>query len=343
MNVINVAVVDDSIFMRSFITDMINSFTGYKVIKTFKNGQELINELNSEKIDVITLDLNMPVLDGIETLKELNKMKCNIPVIVLSGDTREYSRKTIECLENGAIDFIAKPSGNKYLNISLIKEELLEKLQCIVDSKCKIKLQRDIRKNIREYRVKKDIKAIVIGTSTGGPKALKKILPLFDETINKPIFVVQHMPGYFTGAFASRLNKICKLTVKEAIDNEKVENNTIYIARGGKHLLITSDNKIALEDGEAVWGVKPAADKLFVSAVKAYDGKVLSCVLTGMGCDGAYGTKVVKEYGGITMCESEESALIYSMPKHALNTGMVDYIIKIDDIAYKILELIKGV
>ncbi|MGL4571193.1 MAG: chemotaxis-specific protein-glutamate methyltransferase CheB [Clostridium sp.] len=343
MNNINIAVVDDSIFMRCFITDMINSFTGYKVLKTFKNGQELINALSTEKIDVITLDLNMPVLDGIETLRELNKMKCNIPVIVLSGYKTEYSSEIIECLENGAIDFITKPSGNNYLNISLIKEELLEKLQCVVGSKCKVKLQSVIRRNIREYRCEKDIKAIVIGASTGGPKALKKILPLFDETINKPIFVVQHMPEYFTGAFANRLNKICKLTVKEARDGEKIENNIIYIAKGGKHLLITRDNKIVLEDSETVWGVKPAVDKLFVSAVKSYDGKVLSCVLTGMGCDGAYGTKVVKEYGGITMCESEESSLIYSMPKHAVDTGMIDYSIKTDNIAYKILEIIKGV
>lgn len=187
----------------------------------------------------------------------------------------------------------------------------------------------------------KRIDAVVIGASTGGPKALQVVLPNIEGNIGVPVFVVQHMPKGFTKTFADRLDKLCKLKVVEAQDGMNIEKDTIYIAQGGFHMIIGDDKRIKLNSEPPIWGVRPAVDKLFESAVKVYKGKVISAILTGMGRDGAQGTVIVKEAGGTTISQDKETCTIYGMPKAAYETGKVDVVLPLDKIGQKISSIIK--
>lgn len=358
LEIVKVIVVDDSAFMRKVISDMVESRSNYKVVAKFKNGQELIDNIDKYNPDIVTLDIEMPVLNGIETLKKMKYLHKRYPVIMLSNQTSKDSIHTIECLELGAIDFIQKP-GTIVTDISKIKDELLVKIEATVKEKNKRKENNITTKNgnrldavnsrsgNRYKYTNKDsfrgaqIDAVVIGASTGGPKALQSVLPVISKDINVPVFVVQHMPKGFTKAFAERMDKLSKLKVVEAEDNMKICPNTIYIAPGGYHMKIHSKDTIKLSTEPPIWGVRPAVDKLFDSAVEIYGGNLLSVVLTGMGRDGAEGTIHVKDAGGITISQDESTCTIYGMPKVAYETGKVDMVLKIGDIGNKITEILK--
>jgi len=187
---------------------------------------------------------------------------------------------------------------------------------------------------------KNKIDIILIGASTGGPNAIEKLLCGLDRNINCAILVVQHMPSGFTKAFAERLNKKCDLEVLEASDGIKIEKNKVYIAPGGHHMIVKEPGVIKLNQEELVWGVRPAVDKLFVSASYVYRNRIISVVLTGMGKDGAEGTVVVKLNKGITISQNEDTCVIYGMPKVAYETGCVDYVLPLDEIPIKIKDLI---
>lgn len=185
----------------------------------------------------------------------------------------------------------------------------------------------------------KDI--ILIGASTGGPNAIESIITKFTRELNVAVLIVQHMPSGFTKSFAERLNKKCTLDVLEASDGIRIEKNKIYIAPGGYHMVVREPGIISLTKDEPIWGVRPAVDKLFISASSVYGNRIISVVLTGMGKDGAEGTVVIKMNKGITISQDEDSSVIYGMPKCAYETGCVDYVIPLNDIAFKIKELIK--
>lgn len=186
----------------------------------------------------------------------------------------------------------------------------------------------------------KDI--ILIGASTGGPNAIEKIVSEFEKDLNAAVLIVQHMPSGFTKTFAERLNRKCQLEVLEAKDGLKVEKNKVYIAPGGYHMVVKDKGIIEINKDEPIWGVRPAVDKLFISASPIYNSRVVSIILTGMGKDGAEGTAVVKSNNGITIAQDEKSSVIYGMPKSAYETGYVDYVLPLNDIATKIKSLIKG-
>ena len=374
MDKIRIIVVDDSAFMRKAISDMIESEASFEVVAKFRDGRELIEKVDQFKPDLITLDVHMRDLDGLATLKELKRQGKSYPIIMLSSSTTEGSELTLECLDNGAITFITKPSGSISLDIDKVKDRLIKEIKGITSS---IKVSNynktqnnfrttsteeknidSIRKNVnvkeslnRERMVinnkplpkNKAIDAVVIGASTGGPKALQEVLTKLPGNLNVPVFVVQHMPEGFTKVFAERLNKSCNMTVLEADDGMQINRNTIYIAKGGSHMTIGSINKISLNKEPAIWGVRPAVDKLFDSAVNVYGGKILSVVLTGMGRDGAEGTVRVKESGGITISEDRSTCTIYGMPKAAYETGKVDLVLPLDQICNKITEIVRGI
>lgn len=344
MDEIKVVVVDDSAFMRMIITNILGENKKYKVIAKFKNGRELIEKINNYKPDVITLDIEMPEMNGLETLKELKRMGVKYPVIMLSSFTKKGSIQTIKCLELGATDFVEKASIS---DKDKMANDLLEKVRIIVESQSKKKI---IRKRIidepnyfkEDTIISKKIDAVVIGASTGGPKALQKVLGDIKDKIGVPIFIVQHMPKGFTKVFAERLDKICCLKVIEAEDGMNIENDTVYIAKGGHHMIIDK-NKIKLSDEAPIWGVRPAVDKLFESAIKKYKGNLLSIILTGMGRDGAIGTEVIKKAGGVTIAQNEETSTIYGMPRMAFETGKVDMVLPLKDIGSKITTIARGV
>lgn len=343
MNSIKVAVVDDSAFMRKVISDELNSQNGIDVVAKFRNGKELIDLYDKYKPDIITLDIEMPVMNGLETLKALNENNIDCPVIMLSSLTSENSVHTMECLALGATDFIEKPTANMITNGNIFKDALIEKITAIVlNKKRTIKNGKESITYNNKKAISKSVDAVVIGASTGGPRALQSVLTDIDKNIGVPIFVVQHMPRGFTKAFADRLDTICGLNVVEAEDGMKIEKNTIYIAKGGYHMVLNNNKYISLNEEPSIWGVRPAVDKLFNSAAEVYGGNLLSVVLTGMGRDGARGTEVIKDKGGITISEDESTCTIYGMPKVAYETGKVDMVLELPLISKKINSILRG-
>lgn len=381
MEKVRVIVVDDSAFMRKAISDMIESCADFEVIAKFRDGRELVEKVDKFNPDLITLDVHMRDLDGLATLKELKRMGKNYPIIMLSSATTEGSELTLECLDNGAITFITKPSGSISLDIDKVKERLIDEIKGIT-SNIRVKSsnihmrqiasnkESEIENKIKDRRVNthfsqrkeidnsekpspminnkvipknKKIDAVVIGASTGGPKALQQVLTKLPANLNVPVFVVQHMPEGFTKVFAERLNKVCNLNVTEAEDGMSINRNTIYIAKGGSHMIIDSSIRVSLNKEPSIWGVRPAVDKLFESASKVYGGNLLSVVLTGMGKDGAEGSKRIKDCGGITISEDKSTCTIYGMPKAAYETGKIDLVLPLDQICNKIAEIVKGI
>ncbi|POO88072.1 chemotaxis response regulator protein-glutamate methylesterase [Clostridium sp. 3-3] len=382
MEKVRVIVVDDSAFMRKAISDMIESCADFEVIAKFRDGRELVEKVDKFNPDLITLDVHMRDLDGLATLKELKRMGKNYPIIMLSSATTEGSELTLECLDNGAITFITKPSGSISLDIDKVKERLIDEIKGItsnirVNKSSNIHMRQitsnkelEIENKIKDRRVNaqlsqrkeinnsekpspminnkvipknKKIDAVVIGASTGGPKALQQVLTKLPANLNVPVFVVQHMPEGFTKVFAERLNKVCNLNVTEAEDGMSINRNTIYIAKGGSHMIIDSSIRVSLNKEPSIWGVRPAVDKLFESASKVYGGNLLSVVLTGMGKDGAEGSKRIKDCGGITISEDKSTCTIYGMPKAAYETGKIDLVLPLDQICNKIAEIVKGI
>lgn len=356
MGKVKVLVVDDSALMRKIISDMINSEKNMEAIGIARNGQDFLKKLEDIKPNVVTLDVEMPVMNGIEALKELKRRNISIPIIVLSSVSKKSSELTMECLENGAFDFIAKPSGAISLDIDKVKNELISKINLAYE-KCQdgctaqeIKaISKELSKELNEENktipkktFTNKIAALVIGASTGGPKALHEVITNLPDGLGIPVFVVQHMPATFTKAFAERLNSKSKLTVVEAYEAQIVSNDVVYIAPGGFHMEVGRDKRIHLNKEPTIWGVRPAADKLFKSAALVYKEKLMSVVLTGMGRDGAEGTVEVKKNGGITISEDKSTSVIYGMPKAAFETGMVDMVLRLDKIASEVVKIVKG-
>jgi two-component system chemotaxis response regulator CheB len=353
---IKILVVDDSALMRKVISDMINSDESMEVIDIARNGEELIEKLNKVTPNVITLDVEMPKMDGIQALRELKRRNVNIPVIMLSSISQRGTQLTIECLEAGAFDFIPKPSGAISLDINKVKDDLIEKIKMAYEknnsrhqfTSKNIKSQTEAvaattgssqTKRARNFQGIKP-EAIVIGASTGGPKALYTVITALPQKIGVPVFVVQHMPVGFTKAFADRLNANSDIKVVEAQDGDTIEKDVVYIAPGGFHMEIGADKKIHLNTEPTIWGVRPAVDKLFFSASKIYGQRLVSAVLTGMGRDGAQGTVEIKKNGGITIAEDQSTCTIYGMPKAAYETGMVDEVLTINEVAIELIKLV---
>jgi len=348
---IKVMVVDDSALMRKLISDMLNSEESIEVIATGKNGIELLDKLKGGiKPDIITLDVEMPLMDGITVLKAVKLNGYNIPIIVLSSISLRGPILTMECLEAGAFDFQPKPSGSISLGIDNVKEELVQKIKMAYEktNSQAIEFKKNTTATViaasdtkKSCTYKNLIEAIVIGASTGGPKALYSVITTFPRNIGVPVFVVQHMPVGFTKAFADRLNTNSAINVKEAEDGETYVKDCVYIAPGGFHMEIWGDKKIHLNTEPSIWGVRPAVDKLFISASEIYGPNILSIVLTGMGKDGANGTIVIKKNGGYTMAEDKSTCTIYGMPKAAFETGMVDEVLPVHEVTNQVNRLLR--
>jgi two-component system chemotaxis response regulator CheB len=339
---IKVLVVDDSALMRKIISDMINMESDMEVVDIARNGQDMFDKINKYNPNVITLDVEMPIMDGITALREMKRRNQSIPVIMLSSVSQRGTALTMECLDAGAIDFVSKPSGSISLDINKVKDELVSKIRMANEKESTTptvitERVQPVRKNLTNK-----IEAVVIGASTGGPKALYSVITNLPEKMGVPVFIVQHMPVGFTKAFADRLNSNSKIKVVEGSEGMPVERDVVYIAPGGYHMEVHGDRKIHLNTEPAVWGVRPAVDKLFFSASKVYGSHLLSIVLTGMGKDGAQGTVEVKKTGGITISEDKSTCTIYGMPKAAYETGMVDLVVPLDEVAPQIIKIVTG-
>ncbi|WP_407391576.1 chemotaxis response regulator protein-glutamate methylesterase [Carnobacterium jeotgali] len=335
---IKVLVVDDSPFMRKIITETISSIDGLEVIGTARNGRDAIKVIPLLQPDVITLDIEMPGLNGLETL-EIIKKEHDVPVIMMSSFSGEDN--TIAALDLGAMDFIEKPHDIRNQS-DLFKNEVADKIMPLFEQKrTDLPTEKSaLQKSELENKLPKKIKAIAIGASTGGPKALFSIIRSLPENLNFPIFIVQHMPKGFTTSFSKRLDKESTATVVEAEDGMAIRGGVVYVAPGGYHMLI-ENNCIKLNEADKIHGVRPAVDYMFETAAESYGSELASFILTGMGQDGARGLAKIKETGGFTVAQNRETSIVYGMPGHAVQKGVIDKIASLNEISELINWMIR--
>lgn len=360
---IKVLVVDDSLFMRKMITNMLTKYSDIDVIATAKNGEEAVELNNRFSPDVITMDIEMPKKNGLEALKEIMATKPT-RVIMLSSLTVEGARETIKSLEYGAFDFISKPDGKSIsLNIDKVEHMLIAMIREAVKVNA-VKLRPKLRIEERlEHHAKPSIlagdkkvkdlasgvsapKVVLIGISTGGPKALQQIIPMIPKNIDAAILIVQHMPPKFTKSLAERLNELSALNVKEAEENDVIIKGQVYIAPGSHHMLIKKNASgkkvIKLSDSPPRQGHRPSVEVMYQSAMEFYKPReIVAVIMTGMGKDGSEAIKEIRNYGGITIGQSEETCIVYGMPRVAANLDGLDHVVDLGDIPDHITKMLK--
>ncbi|MEE8358245.1 MAG: chemotaxis response regulator protein-glutamate methylesterase [Candidatus Hydrothermarchaeales archaeon] len=333
-------VVDDSAFMRKVISDILNSDPDIEVIATARDGQDAIDKAVKLNPDVITMDVEMPRVDGISALAYLMR-KHPTPVVMVSAVTQEGADKTLTALEYGAVDFVAKPSGSISLDIDLIRDEIIKKIK----SASKVKMKRISITQPKKEIIKKRFKSqtnqtvVIIGSSTGGPPALLEILPRIPPNFPAWILIVQHMPKGFTKSLAERLDERCAINVKEAESGDRFEPGTALIAPGDYHMKI-KDSCVKLDKNPRLHGVRPSVDPTMISATKNFYNNIVGIILTGMGDDGAEGMETIKENGGRTIAQDEDSCVIFGMPKMAIAKGCVDQVVPLKRIPYAMVNAV---
>ena len=343
---VNVFIVDDSAFMRKIISDILNTDDGIHVFGTARNGKEAIEKLNNITPDVITLDVEMPVMDGLTCLESIMKNK-PVPVIMLSSLTSEGADATIKALELGAIDFITKPKNLFSINQSHLTDEIIEKVKIASQTN----VNTDIR-NILYIKKPKSLtysqklkKIVAIGTSTGGPRALQQVLPFIPGNIPAAFVIVQHMPPGFTKSLAKRLDTMSELTVKEAEDEDVVTAGCAYIAPGDFHMRFetkkqTGDMVIKLTKEKTILGHRPSVNVMMESLSATALTNIIGVIMTGMGTDGCEGLKKLKQYNQAkVIAQDEQSCIVYGMPRVAVQQGIVDTIVPLTEISKEIIKM----
>ena len=349
---IKVFTIDDSPIYRQVLREIISSDPDLEYCGFASNGAIAIKKLPIVKPDIITLDIQMPEMDGLETLKYIMENDPR-PVIMVSSFTKDGADITFKALELGAVDYVQKPEVKGLQeNVKLLEDVLISKIKIFAnfklpDTKRFKQISEDdglpVIGGLPSFEIPKirtkPIDIICIGSSTGGTVALTNILPNINKDIGVPILIVQHMPRLYTNSFAKRLDSLCSLRVVEAENGMEIEPNTVYIAQGGYQMLLKK-NKIVLEDSEPVNNHKPSVDVLFWSVSQEMGDRALAIILTGMGSDGTRGIVAIKDAGGYTVAQDEESSVIFGMPGSAIRTGKIDRIIPLGKIADFINEFI---
>lgn len=361
MNKITVLIIDDSAFMRKLISEFLSDDPDIEVIATARNGNEGIRKVVLLKPDVITLDVEMPIMNGLEALKQIMETEPT-PVVMLSSSTAKGAENTFLAMNMGAFDFIPKPSGTISLDLHKIKEELILKVK--EAAKANIANLRESfaespiigateyskiepgKARVETSEIMSMEKVICIGTSTGGPRALQQVLTKLPRDIDCPILIVQHMPAGFTQSLANRLDSLCEIKVKEAEDGEVIKKGIAYIAPGGYHLKVKkigASLAVSLDQTALVNGHRPSVDALFNSISQFRDYKKTIIIMTGMGADGSKGLVQLKNSGNTkAIAEAQESCIVFGMPKAAIATNLVDSIVPVEKIAEMILKFCKG-
>ena len=353
---IKVFVIDDSPIYREVMKNIIESDPDLEYVGFAANGAIAVKKLDLLNPDIITLDIEMPEMNGIDTLRYIMKNNPK-PVIMVSSFTCAGADITLQALEIGAVDYIQNPEDNELeYNLNFLRSTLLEKIKTFANFKFHKNKFKDIAKEdgfpviggLPSFDIPKvrncPIDAICIGSSTGGTVALTEIIPKLRKDIGVPIFVVQHMPKMYTKSFAARLNSLSELEVVEGTNGESVTSNKVYIAPGGYQMRVVG-GKIIVDNCDPENAHKPSVDVLFRSVRMEYKDRILAVILTGMGSDGAAGIAEIKDSGGFTVAQDEESCVVFGMPGSAIKTGKVDRIIPLNKIANFIndaAEYLKG-
>lgn len=352
-------IVDDSAFMRKLISDFFVDNKSIEVIGIARNGKDAIEKIKTLQPDVITLDVEMPVMNGLEALRRI-MTEMPVPVVMLSSITKSGTESTMQAMEYGAVDFIAKPSGTISLDLHKIKEELVEKVEhAALVSINKMKKRSPVSINNRTTNNeegkkipdspkvfkwdKMNKKMVLIGTSTGGPRALQEVITKLPSNMKAPVLIVQHMPAGFTKSLAQRLNQLSAIEVKEAEDGDMLQDGHAYIAPGGYHMRIQKRGAayyVVLNDKEAPRsGHRPAVDILFEDNSQFNDFDKIAVIMTGMGSDGSLGLKQLKKNGNVVaIAEAASTCIVYGMPKAAVETNLVNEVVDLDHIAKTIIQ-----
>jgi two-component system, chemotaxis family, protein-glutamate methylesterase/glutaminase len=347
---IRILLVDDSYFMRKIISEMIGSAPDMEIIGEAGNGLEAVKMAKELEPGVITMDYNMPFMNGAEASEEILKSIERPPaILMLSARTVQGAAETLECLKAGAVDFLAKPSGELSIDMELVKKELLDKIRLASTAHIQRRSsyhKAGTSKKQKNINLKSTAGIIVIGSSTGGPPTLENVLTPIKHTLKTPILIIQHMPEKFTKSLAERLDKIISIKTKEAEDGEILKDNICLIAPGGWHTVIetkqTNEIKqmmVHLNREPPIFGLRPSIDTAFSSVADHFGEQAIGIILTGMGSDGTKGAEAIKSKGGHIIAQSPESAVISSMPNSVIKAGLADEILVPDEIAERIIEL----
>ena len=343
-----VLVVDDSAFMRKVITEMVDGCDGFHVIGTARNGLDAIKQVHALEPQIVTLDIEMPELDGLQALGYIMS-ETPRPVIMLSAAGGVADDLTIRALELGAVDFVRKPSGPISLDLATVREQLVAALRAATEVNL-----RGVRMLVRprpalppaaERTPFGATRAVVIAASTGGPRALAEVIPALPRDLGAAVLVVQHMPAGFTRSLAQRLDLLSPLRVSEAADGQGIVHDHVYLAQGGYHMRVETGGpgmppRLCLDTTAPVHGVRPAADPLFRSAVETFGDEVVGVVLTGMGRDGSTGLRLIREAGGLAVVQDRATSTIFGMPQAAFAAAGADRVVALSEVAAAIVELL---
>ncbi len=343
---IKVLIVDDSALVRQVLSDIIKAEPGFVLIGTANDGEEALNKINSLRPDVVTLDIEMPRLNGLECLAKI-MANSPLPVIMVSYLSVKGAEVTMKAFELGAVDFITKPSPQAIdtSSLNLIKQELIQKIKTAAGVNLnKLKEVVPVGESPKAVRIKKNLNLdlVAIGSSTGGPKALYYLLSQLPKDFPLGVVVAQHMPKDFTAVFAKRLNDFCALEVTEAKTGDLIEPGKVLIAPSGYQTKIirVKDSLQIVVSEEPRLILKPSVDYLFSSLAESCKGRVLGIILTGMGSDGSHGMSQLRNLGARTIAQDEESCVVYGMPRAAVEAGGVEFVESLTSIYSRIITIL---
>jgi two-component system chemotaxis response regulator CheB len=341
-NRIRVMICDDSSVLRSLIAKTLEEDETIEVVYSAHHGQDALANLDSHQPEVVVLDLEMPVMDGIETTEAIRKIDAKLPIIMFSSLTSHGARATFEALQAGASDFAAKPRGIGHLAeaANTIRRDLIPKIQSQAKSRANPNASKspDTLECSSPKSSNMPIRAIGIGVSTGGPRALESILARLPADFRVPIFIVQHMPKAFTGPLAERLNSICHLNVREATDGASISPGDVWIAPGDSHMTIGRFEKakrLELNQSAKENSVRPSVDPLFRSLARRYGRSAMGVVLTGMGKDGLEGTQSLREMGCQVLAQDQASSAVWGMPRSVIEAGLATKIVSLNEVPFE--------
>jgi two-component system chemotaxis response regulator CheB len=349
---IRVLIVDDSAFMRKVLHGIISADPQMEVVGEARDGKDAVNQAQALKPDVITMDINMPHVDGLQATEIIMSQNPRA-IVIVSSESREGADTTLKALELGAIDFVAKPSSGVDLDMKNVSEELYRKLRLaakvkVVRTAVRTKLGQEIANSAPRSepgmpgaplppppapgKSNARFPIVVIAASTGGPAALMKLIPAFPREFQAAVLLIQHMPGNFTSQFSKQLAEICPMRVKEAEAGEILSAGTLYVCPGTHHLRITATGRVTLDDGPRVEGYRPCADITMETAAEYAGVLSVGVILTGMGSDGVRGAQAIKAAGGYVIAQDEATSVIFGMNAEAIKTGAVDQVVPLEGV-----------
>ncbi len=357
-----VLIVEDSAFMRKVLHGIVASDPQLEVCGEARDGRDAVTQTEALKPDVISMDINMPHMDGLQATEIIMSSNPR-PILIVSSESRDGAEVTLKALQLGAIDFVAKPSGGVDLDMSSVREEICRKLKMaskvrVVRTATRAKPQPDgtsspakpanFGQNGQNGRSPAATAAatkggsgkfpiVVMASSTGGPATLMQFTPYFPKDFPGAVILVQHMPGNFTAQFSKQLGEVARIRVKEAEAGEIIVPGQIYVCPGSHHLRVSPTGRISLDDGPRIGGYRPCADLTLESAAEYAGPMAIGVILTGMGNDGAKGVQAVRAAGGYTIAQDESTAVIFGMPQEAIKTGAVDHVLPMESI-YQAIE-----